>query len=70
MLLYIFKQEEQRKSRQEELKERAKFLLDQARKEAGIGETQSSPAKEAEKDVSVVCAKKTNKIHVIRLTCQ
>lgn len=47
------KQEEQRKSRQEELKERAKFLLDQARKEAGIGETQSSPAKEAEKDVSV-----------------
>eukprot|EP00105_Crassostrea_gigas_P003181 XP_011415951.1 PREDICTED: EH domain-binding protein 1 isoform X5 [Crassostrea gigas] len=50
----IFKpKEEQRKSRQEELKERAKFLLDQARKEAGIGETQSSPAKEAEKDVSV-----------------
>lgn len=50
----LFKpKEEQRKSRQEELKERAKFLLDQARKDAGIGETQNSPAKEAEEDVSV-----------------
>lgn len=47
-------QEELRKSRQEELKERAKFLLDQARKEAGIGETPSSPAKEVEKEDSVV----------------
>ncbi|XP_056021419.1 EH domain-binding protein 1-like isoform X2 [Ostrea edulis] len=45
--------EELRKSRQEELKERAKFLLDQARKEAGIGETPSSPAKEVEKEDSV-----------------
>ncbi|XP_061165759.1 EH domain-binding protein 1-like isoform X2 [Saccostrea echinata] len=44
--------EEDRKSRQEELKERAKFLLEQARKEAGIGETPSSPAKEVEKEES------------------
>ncbi|XP_062568656.1 EH domain-binding protein 1-like isoform X1 [Saccostrea cucullata] len=44
--------EDDRKSRQEELKERAKFLLEQARKEAGIGETPGSPAKEVEKEVS------------------
>nr|XP_022330026.1 EH domain-binding protein 1-like isoform X4 [Crassostrea virginica] len=54
--------EEERKSRQEELKERAKYLLDQARKDAGIGEPHSSPVKESEKEVSVEAEDKQKRL--------